>query len=114
MARSGRKMRPGTASAARTDAPAMRPARNFRETTPVSPRPADGALFWSASLARLLDLANGRQRHHGDARRRHVVVGHEEIRHQRHAGIDAVWLEISDAALVKQLVVDAELSGELA
>src|ERR1700681_3788326 len=62
-------------------------------------------------LARLLSPAKGRQRIYADPRRGHVVVGHKEIRHQRHAGVDAVRLEIAHAAGIEHLVVDAELPG---
>src|SRR6266436_8521939 len=61
------------------------------------------------ALARLLDLANRRKRPHGDAGRRHIVVGHEEIRHQGHGSIDAVVLEGAHAAGVEHLVVNAKL-----
>src|SRR6202030_3905970 len=89
MARSGRRLTTGTASpTTTTGAPVMRPAQNFTEATPVSSRPAVGRV-----LAGLLRSADRRQRHHGNAGRRHVVVGHEEIRHQGHAGVDAVMLE---------------------
>ena len=32
-----------------------------------------------------------------DARRRHIIVRHENIRHQRHRGIDPIGLEIGHA-----------------
>ena len=37
------------------------------------------------------------QRPHRDARRRNVVVGHEEVRHQSRGGIDAVLVEVAHA-----------------
>jgi hypothetical protein len=41
-----------------------------------------------------------------------VVVGHEEVQRQRDRGIDAI--EITHSAGIEQLVIDTELSSELA
>ena len=64
-------------------------------------------------LTRRLCRTHRRQRLHGNAGWRHVIVGDEEIRHQRHRAIDTVVLEIPHARDVQHLVVDAELLGEL-
>src|ERR1700687_3825239 len=103
IARSGRKVMHNAIGTARISAPAI----SFRKTTAFPLRAAPVRRF----LARLLGPANRRQRHHADTGRRHVVVGHKEIRHQGHRGIDAIALEVAHAAGIKHLVVDAELPG---
>src|ERR1700694_4669498 len=96
MARSGRKMAAAATNAASTSAFAIR----LRETKGFLLAPGSAAPLRRLPLARLLGLANRRQCAHGDTRRRHVGVGHEEIRHQGHAGIDAVVLKIAHAARI--------------
>src|SRR5206468_13019637 len=65
-------------------------------------------------LARRLRRANRGQGLHGDIRRGDVVIRHEEIRHQGYGFIDPVVIKIPDAAGIEHLVIDAELSGEVA
>src|SRR6202140_1549308 len=97
----------------RRAAPPMRLTQSFTEATRAPSRPAANGQR-SRVLARLLRPANRRQRHHGNAGRRHLVVGHEEIRHQGHAWVDAVMLEVAPPGCIEHLVVDAELPGEFA
>src|SRR5438132_8965337 len=49
-----------------------------------------------------------------DARRGRHVGGHEEVRHERAGGVDAVLLEIALALAVEEGVVDQEIAAELA
>src|ERR1700731_5299637 len=97
IARSGRKRAADTTNAVRTNAPTATPAENLRETTPSLLVPGS---------ARLPGLANGRQRPHGDTGWGHVVIGHEEIRHQRHGRRDAILLEGAHAAFIEPLLAD--------
>src|SRR3981189_2973582 len=109
MARSGRKMTAAVTNAASTNVPAVTPTINFREVTLFSTRPdqSRGSVAFSSevapvrlkktrqnkklapgldsiraekALARLPNLANGRQRPDADAGRWRVVVGYEEVR----------------------------------
>jgi len=50
-------------------------------------------------------------RSHGAGRRRNRI-GYEEIRRQRHRGIDTIGGEIADAVLGQESVVDQELPRE--
>ena len=87
-------------------------AGNPASATPrISPCASDGCRGSSATSAPSPTEGSGL---HADAGRRHVVVGHEEVRHQRHGLVDPVRLEIAHAAVIQHLVVDAELSGEFA
>src|SRR4051812_20448138 len=105
MARSTRMCaaRPTAAATRITTAPRI---SHFRGLTRVS-----GLMGRRSS--RGLRRSDGWNRLHGDAWRRHVVLGDEEIGHQGHRAVNPVALEVHNAAGMQDLVVDTELAGEL-
>ena len=92
--------------AADDDHPASGSRRSARPRSPSSFASSLMSPRHPRLLPRLLRPANRGQGLHGDAGRRHVVIGHEEIRHQRHGRIDAIAFEVAHAAGIEQLVVD--------
>src|SRR5438046_1734102 len=94
---------------------AASPAAAATRTTPAPDIVHFGAFTHVSCLMgrrspRGLRCADGRDRLHDDAWRRHVVLGDEEIGHQGHRAVNPVALEIRHAAGMEDLVVDAELT----
>src|SRR6478752_6969873 len=85
-ARSGRQLTQAAVSTTSTTASAI----HFSQRKILSRSPSQRPI----SLARRLRRTNRGQRLHGDARRRHVVIRHEEIGHQRYGLIDPITFEI--------------------